>query len=102
MFVLANLISALAVVLNVVITTVMWIIIIRALLSWVNPDPNNPIVQMLYGISEPILAPVRRILPFSMRFGLDLSPMILILALYFLQLFLVPTLRDLAFRLKYS
>ena len=102
MFVLANLLSALAHVLSIVINTLIWIIIIRALISWVNPDPGNAIVQLLYSITEPLLAPVRRWLPFSLRFGLDISPLIVLLVLFFLRSFLVQTLFDLAFKLKYA
>jgi len=102
MFVVANFISALAQVLRVVIEVLSWIIIIRALISWVNPDPGNAIVQLLYKLSEPFLEPVRRMLPFSFRFGLDISPIIVLLALFFLRMFLVPTLTDLAFKLKYA
>jgi YggT family protein len=102
MFVLANLLSALAQVLSILINALMWIIIIRALISWVNPDPGNIIVQVLYSISEPFLAPVRRLLPFSLRFGLDLSPLIVALVLYFLQSFLIKTLFDLSWKIRYS
>lgn len=100
MFVLANLLAALAWLLSAAFTLLGWIIIIRALISWVNPDPNNPIVQLLYKITEPLLEPVRRFLPFSLRFGVDLSPLIVIFILVFLQKFLVPTLNDLALRLR--
>ena len=100
MFVLGNFISALATVISIVLTTAQWLIIIGALLSWVNPDPNNPIVQIIYKMTEPILYPIRKILPFSLKFGLDISPFVAILIIIFLQLFLVPTLRDFAFRLK--
>jgi YggT family protein len=102
MFVLANLLTALAAVLNIAITALIWVIVIRALISWVNPDPGNQIVQMLYKLSEPVLEPVRRFLPFSLRFGLDISPLIVLLVLFFLRMFLVQTLSDLAFRLKYA
>jgi YggT family protein len=76
-----------------------WIIIARAVLSWVNPDPFNPIVRFLYRVTEPVLRPIRRRLP-TMQMGLDLSPMVVILAIYFLQTFLVESLRDLAYSLR--
>jgi YggT family protein len=100
MFVLANFLSALAHVLSIAFSALIGIIVCRALISWVNPDPNNTIVQILYSISEPFLAPVRRILPFSLRFGLDLSPLIVLLVVYFLKSFLITTLFDLAWKLK--
>ena len=66
-----------------------WIIIIRALLSWVNPDPYNPIVQILYRITEPVLRPFRRLLPPRKLGGLDVSPMVVILLVQFVKYGLV-------------
>jgi YggT family protein len=66
-----------------------WIIIIRALISWVNPDPWNPIVQFLYKVTEPVLRPIRRRLPMT---GIDFSPLIVILVIMVLQRFLVRVL----------
>ena len=100
MFVLGNLLLAIAKILDVVLTIAYWLILIRALISWVNPDPFNPIVQFLYKATEPILEPFRRILPVGLRFGIDISPIIAFLAILFLKSFLVRTLLDLAFRLK--
>ena len=100
MFVLANFISAFANLLNILINVLWWVIVIRALVSWVNPDPNNSIVQLLYKVTEPILEPVRRLLPFSFRFGLDISPLIVLAALYFLQMFLIPTLLELSYKIR--
>lgn len=77
----------------------MWIIIIRALLSWVNPDPYNPIVQFLYNITEPVMYRVRRIIPMS-GMGIDFSPIVVILAIIFLQTFLVNTLTRFAMQLQ--
>jgi len=97
MFVLSNFFIAVAGVLNLVLTLYLWIIIGRALLSWVNPDPRNPIVRFLHNATEPILYPVRRILPYMG--GVDLSPLVVIAGIYFLQIFLVGSLRDLAIRM---
>jgi YggT family protein len=77
-----------------------WLILIRALISWVNPDPHNPIVQFLYKATEPILNPIRMILPLGLRFGMDISPIIAFLAIIFLKSFLVRTMLDLAARLR--
>ena len=99
MFLLANLIEALAKILDVALNLYMWIIIIRALLSWVNPDPYNPIVRFLYRATEPVLSRVRRWLPFR-NFGIDLSPVVVLLAIMFLQYFLVPSLIQLAFKFR--
>jgi YggT family protein len=99
MFVFANFLNAIAGVLNVILTAYYWIIIARALLSWVNPDPWNPIVQFLQRATEPVLAPIRRRLP-TWRVGLDLSPLVAILAVMFVQYFLVASLRELAWRMR--
>jgi YggT family protein len=94
MFILGNFIAALARILDVTLTIYLWIIIFRALISWVNPDPYNPIVRFLYRATEPVLAPVRRFLPIG-GFGIDFSPIIVLLVIYFLQLFLVRSLLQL-------
>ena len=73
MFVLGNFIVAVARIIDIALTIYMWIIIIRAVLSWVNPDPYNPIVRMLYQVTEPVMALVRRWIPFR-GMGIDLSP----------------------------
>lgn len=82
-------------VLSVAINVLWWLIIIRALISWVNPDQFNPIVQFLYKTTEPFLVPFRRILP-AWRISIDMSPVFAILALLFLRYFLVNSLIDLA------
>ena len=99
MFVASNLLLALANLIHLLLQAYFWIIIARAVLSWVNPDPFNPIVRFLYRVTEPVLRPIRDRLPtFSM--GIDLSPMVVILAIYFLDSFLVYSLRDLALSLR--
>ena len=95
MFVLGNLVGALAKVIDYVLTIYMWIIIARAVISWVNPDPYNPIVRFLYSITDPVLLAIRRRLPLSFG-GIDFSPILVILAIIFLQRFLVASLHDLA------
>jgi YggT family protein len=95
----SHFVMALAQLVNIVLQAYFWIIIARAVLSWVNPDPFNPIVRFLYRVTEPVLRPIRRRLP-TMQMGLDLSPMVVILAIYFLQTFLVESLRDLAYSLR--
>ncbi len=99
MFIAGNLLSALAEVLNWLLWAYMWIIIIRALLSWVNPDPWNPIVQFLNRVTEPVLAPLRRRLP-TWQWGIDFSPLVAILAIIFIQRFVVGSIMDLAWRLR--
>ncbi|TBR16746.1 YggT family protein [bacterium] len=98
MFVLSNFLVALAKVSDFLFSAFYWLILIRALISWVNPDPFNPIVQFLHNVTEPILAPIRRLIPWSFKFGLDISPIIAFLAIMFLKSFVVKTLLDLAMR----
>lgn len=97
MFVLGNFLKALASVADIVLSIFYWLILIRALISWVNPDPNNGIVQFLYRATEPILMPIRRVLP---PMGIDLSPIIAFLAIIFLKGFIVATLMDLSYRVQ--
>lgn len=97
MFLFQYFFLALANLLNLALWVYMWMIIIRALLSWVNPDPGNPIVRFLYRVTEPVLRPIRSRLP-TWQMGLDLSPLIVILVIYFLQQFLVPVLYEIARR----
>jgi YggT family protein len=91
MFVLSNFVVALARIIDIVLMLYMWIIIFRAVISWVNADPYNKIVIFLYRATEPVLRLVRRIIPFR-NTGIDLSPIIVILVILFLQYFLVETL----------
>ncbi|HCC54650.1 MAG TPA: hypothetical protein DEQ20_06975 [Desulfobulbaceae bacterium] len=95
MFIFSHFLGALATIVDFALSAYMWVIIGRAVISWVNADPYNPIVRFLYEITEPALSRIRRMVPIFGG-GLDLSPMLLILALIFLRSFLVPTLHDLA------
>ena len=99
MFALGNLLLAVARVLELVLWGYFFIMIARAVISWVSPDPFNPLVRFLYRSTEPVLRPIRRRLPMT-GMGLDLSPMIVILAIYFLQAFVVETIRDIGLSLR--
>ena len=99
MFVLGNFIIAVAKIIDIALTAYMWIIVIRAVLSWVNPDPYNPIVRFLYQVTEPVMAPVRRWIPLR-GMGIDFSPMIILLVIVFLQSFLVPSLMQFAYSFR--
>jgi YggT family protein len=92
---LSNFLFALAKLVEILLGAYMWIVIGRAILSWVNPDPYNPIVRFLHDVTEPALSRIRRMLP-ALGGSIDFSPMILILAIYFLISFLVPTLKHMA------
>lgn len=96
--VFSNFLDAVAQVLNIVLTIYMWVIIARALISWVNPDPYNPIVRFLYQATEPVLSQIRRVIPFFG--GIDLSPLVAILVIIFLKRFLIQTLFHYAIRVK--
>jgi len=88
-FVIGYFLSAIASVLDWVIQIYIYIIIARAIVSWVSPDPYNPIVRFLYRATEPVLRPVRERLPVA-TMGIDFSPMIVILGLYVLQAYVIP------------
>lgn len=100
MFIAADFLVAIGRLMDIILTIYMYIIIARALISWVNPDPYNPIVSFLYRITEPVLGQVRKRLP-GMG-GLDLSPLLVLLAIFFLQKFVVVSLLDMGYRLKLS
>ncbi|MFW5975174.1 MAG: YggT family protein [Desulfosalsimonas sp.] len=95
MFIIGNFLFGLAKVLNIALTVYMWIIIARAVLSWVNPDPFNPIVRIINQVTEPVLSKVRQYVP-AVVGGIDFSPIIVLLAVVFLQAFLVQSLMQLA------
>ncbi len=97
---MGNIILGLAKVLGVVLNLYMWIIIIRALISWVNPDPYNPIVQFLVRMTEPVLKPIRNLLP-TWKIGIDLSPLIAVLVIIFLDYAVVQNLKEWGMSLKY-
>jgi YggT family protein len=91
MFIIGYFLGALATVLNYALTFYMFIIIARAVLSWVNPDPYNPIVRFIHNVTEPVMYQIRSRLP-TVIGGIDLSPIVVLLAVVFLQKFLVNTL----------
>ncbi len=98
MFILGNLFIAVGNVLDILLSIYMWVIIISALISWVNPDPYNPIVRFLYRATEPVLSPIRRKL--GIYGGMDFSPLIVILGIVFARYFIVRSLIELGYRLK--
>ncbi len=101
MIALGYFLKAVAEVLYWALEIYMWLIIARALISWVNPDPYNPIVRFLYNVTEPVLAYLRRRLPVVYG-GLDLSPLAVLAAIIFLKVFLVGTLRSYALQLLHG
>ena len=100
MFVLGNLIQAVALILDKVLQLYNMLLIVAVIVSWVSPDPFNPFVRFLRSVTEPIFDWIRNKLPFTRVGMLDLSPMAAFLMIYFLQVFLVRTLIDLSTRLR--
>lgn len=99
MFIFGNFILAVANILNVVLEVYQWIVIIAAIISWVSPDPYNPIVRFLHSVTEPVLRPIRRLI--GGRLGpIDISPLIVILAIIFIQKFLISSLIELGYKIK--
>ena len=99
MFVFSNLLTAIAKIMDVVLVIFMWIVIARAVLSWVNPDPYNPIVRFIHNITEPVLFQIRKRIPLNFG-GIDFSPILVLLAVIFLQRFVVQSLYELALTLR--
>ena len=95
MIILSNFLVAIAKVLDIVLSIFMWVVIARAVLSWVSPDPYNPIVRFIHKVTEPVLYQIRRRIPWSFG-GIDFSPIIVFLAIIFLQRFVVHSLYGLA------
>jgi YggT family protein len=95
MFILGNLLFALAKILGLCCDIMMFLVLVRALISWVNPDPYNGIVIFLNRVTEPILSPIRRLIP-MFSIGIDISPIIAWLAIVFLKAFLVKSLLEIS------
>jgi len=89
-------VQAVAQILDMALTAYMWVVIISAVLSWVNPDPYNPIVRFLRNLTEPVFWKVRKLAPFLVMGGLDLTPVAVLFAIYFLRIFVVGNLLRLA------
>lgn len=100
MFVFGHLFRAVAVILDKTLLLYGWVVLAAVLLTWVSPDPSNPIVRILRGATDPVFDWVRRHLPFAQVGMLDLSPMLVLFTIWFLRLFLVPSLFDLGYRLQ--
>ena len=96
---LGTVVQAASFVIDTVLSIYFWIVIISALLSWVNPDPYNPIVRFLRGVTEPVFYRIRRWIPFAVVGGFDLSPIVVILAIQVCKIVVVQNLNRLAFSL---
>ena len=91
MIVISTFIEALAQILHMVINIYIWVVILSALISFVRPDPYNPIVQILYRLTTPVYAFIRRFIP-TIIGGIDVAPIFVILGLQFIDLFAVKLL----------
>jgi YggT family protein len=91
MYVVGYLLMAVANIINLVLWAFMWIVIARAILSWVSPDPYNPIVRFIHNVTEPVLHQIRTRVPVNFG-GIDLSPIIVILVIYLIQNWIIKSL----------
>lgn len=98
MFIIGNLFISIAKISDMALTLYMYMIIGSAIISWVNPDPYNPVVRFLHRATDPVLSKVRSKLPYMG--GVDLSPMVVILAIYFMKSFVVASVMEMGFRMK--
>jgi YggT family protein len=88
MFIFTSLFGAVVGIINILLTTYFWVVIVSALLTWIRPDPYHPIVRFLRAVTEPVFYRIRRAMPFVMVGGFDLSPVVVLLFIQFLQIFL--------------
>jgi len=99
MIILGNLLLAIGEVLGGLLSLMVFVVIARAVISWVNPDPYNPIVRFLHSSTDPLLRPLRRYIPL-VGGGIDITPIVLLFILYFLKIALVQTILDYAWQLR--
>lgn len=99
MLVLANTLGAIAAVLGMFLNLYFWIVVIAALITWVKPDPYNVIVRTLRVLTEPVFYRVRKWLPFTYNYGIDFSPVVVLVAIELLNRIVVRSLAEYAIRL---
>ncbi len=99
MLIFGNLILTVAEIVNMLLNVYYWVVIVAALISWVNPDPYNPVVRFLRTVTEPVFRPIRRLIGY--RLGpIDISPIVVILAILFIQKFLVRSVIEIGYKIK--
>ena len=98
MGILGEIVMVFAQMVNLLVTVYIYIIVARAIISWVNPDPYNPIVRFLHNATDPLLYRIRRFLPLQLG-GIDFSPIVLLFGLYLLQRIIIVLLTRLAYSL---
>jgi YggT family protein len=99
MIILANVLGGIGTVLDMLLGMVIFLVIARAVISWVNPDPFNPVVRFLNSSTDPLLKPLRRYIPL-IGGAIDITPIVLLLVLYFLKAAVVNTLHDYSYKMK--
>lgn len=92
MFVLVNILEAIVFVIHQLLDVYSFIVIIVCLISWVNPDPYNPIVRILRNLTEPLLWRIRKYLPFTYVRGLDFSPIVLLIGIQLVKIIIVKSI----------
>ena len=102
MILLANLLRAVAGILDIIFTFMVFMLIARAILSWVNADPSNGIVRFLVGTTDPLMSPLRQKMPFLIQRGVDFTPLFALFVIYFFKFFLVGTLNQYAYSIAQS
>ncbi|WP_394027153.1 YggT family protein [Desulfovibrio falkowii] len=100
MIVLANTMSAIAMILGSLLNLYFWIVIIAAVLTWVRPDPYNPIVRTLRALTEPVFYRVRKWLPFTYTTGMDFSPVVVLLSIELFNRIVVASLAQYALAIQ--
>ncbi|HYQ47454.1 MAG TPA: YggT family protein [Thermodesulfovibrionales bacterium] len=99
MLIVGNLLITVAEIVNMLLNIYYWVVIVAALISWVNPDPYNPVVRFLRAVTEPLFRPIRRLIGY--RLGpIDISPIIVILGILFVQKFLVRSIIEIGYKIK--
>jgi len=99
MLLFGNLLITIAEIVNMLLNLYYWVAIIAALISWVNPDPYNPVVKFLRTVTEPVFRPIRRLIGY--RLGpIDISPIIVILGIFFIQKFLIRSIIEIGYKIK--
>jgi len=99
MLIFGNLLLTVAEIVNMLLSVYYWVVIVAALISWVNPDPYNPVVRFLRTVTEPVFRPIRRLIGY--RLGpIDISPIVVILAILFIQKFLVRSVIEIGYKIK--
>ena len=96
MFVFNNILYAIAQILLTLLEVYFWIIIAAAVVSWVRPDPYNPIVRTLHALTEPVLYRIRKWLPFVFISGIDFSPVVVIIIIQLVKNIVIRSLLQIA------